>query len=355
MALPVIQDTVAQQNCSVCPQIKRCWVSPPSDRLRIINLLVCRLKLDIERDRTAKLLLSLLRPKVIQIAEFLHQALNADSIESDMAALITETESALIEFLMHNYVMGERGYPLHYLFGPNGAMHGWKLNYTNDARKYARTHFMLGSVAENSDANSAALNTDLETKILNLNITATHGMIHSLPFNYASAPDEDVVDIENAVTDAMRIINDGVTLPLPEYRVMAFCLKNANPSSAAKSPMYGLHTHLSSVTKLHRTRVTYLFGSAAKRLTERMGASEKLLEAQGIDAPTARRKKWADGKPTNNPLEPEEIYGLLTTAARKDLTLADVLWAYGVSSAYYYHLKTQYGGVSLEEIRKDYE
>lgn len=320
--------------------MQRCWSTPPNNRLRVINLLVCRLQLGINPSRTTKTLLGMLKPKIVNIMQFIQHTLGHEA--PDRTTIISDIESAVIEYLLHHYVLGERGYPQHYLFGPHGAMNGWKLNYVNAARKYSMLHYTLADDV-----------TEFETNLLHLNSAATHGLIHSLPFGYDATTEEQTpTETPEPLQTALDVVNDGVTFPLTEYRVLAFCLKNANPSMT-KSPMYGLHAYFAGATGLHRTRVTYLFASASRRLLEATGRAGSTLDERGVKTDATRRKAWASGNPDKTSLTADEIHELLNTATKDGLVLADVVWAYGISTSYYYHLRNKYGGATLEAIRND--
>lgn len=201
------------------------------------NLLVCRIKRGIEVNRSAKMLLTMLRPKIRTLARF---ALRGTNISMDV--VMSDLESATIEALMRNYVMGEIAYPLHYLFGhPNGVIRHYANNYGKKARRYQESHFLVASALDLIDA-------------------------HALS-SYESEPQE-----SERAQRARAVIEDGVTLTASEYRVLKFCLENA---TEAKRPLNGLHVHLAHTMGVIRARVTKVYSDAAKKVVAAVGAYEK--------------------------------------------------------------------------------
>ena len=190
------------------------------------NLLVCRLKRGIEVNRSTRMLLSMLRPKLRALARF---AIRGTSLELDL--VVAELESATIEALLKNYVMGEIAYPLHYLFGhPNGVIRHYANNYAKKARRYEDTYTIVSNLAEQI---------------------------------------KDAYEIEHEEEDTKRtriardVLEDGITLNVVEYRVMKFCLTNA---TEARRPLNGLHVHLAKTMGVVRARVTKIYADATRKL-----------------------------------------------------------------------------------------
>lgn len=213
------------QDCSTCETSRNCWKAGIKEEHIITNLLVCRIKRGIDVNRSAKLFLQMVRPKLKALA---HAAVRGTNIDVDVA--LADMESQTIEQVMRRYMMGEIGYPLHFLFGmPNGVMGHYASNYAKKTRNYEDVHIL-----ENVN--------DEETA--------------------APEPEPDV----NEVTQLAReVVDDGLTLSLSEYRVLKFCLSNA---SEAKRPVNGLHVYIARQMDIVRGRASRL----AKDATEKMVA-----------------------------------------------------------------------------------
>jgi hypothetical protein len=172
------------------------------------------------------MLLSMLRPKLRALARF---AIRGTALDLDI--VVAELESATIESLLKNYVMGEIAYPLHYLFGhPNGVIRHYANNYAKKARRYEDTYTVVSNLAEQ--------------------IKDT--------YEY-----EDEEEDTKRTKMAREVLEDGVTLSLVEYRVMKFCLTNA---TEARRPLNGLHVHLAKTMGVVRARVTKIYADATRKL-----------------------------------------------------------------------------------------
>lgn len=233
--LRVIQPEVASkptQDCGICETRVNCWAQGIKEDHVITNLLVCRLKRGIDVNKSAKLLLEMLRPKLKTYAKI---ATRGTSI--DLTTALLDLESITIQYLQNRYLMGEIAYPLHYLFGiPHGVIYYFANNYAKKARKYEDTFV-------------------LEDRVLNEDI----------------ADDESLEETETKATHVAReVLEDGLTLNILEYRVMKFCLTNALD---AKRPLNGLHIYLGKTTGIGRARVTKAMADAKGKLLEETQSS----------------------------------------------------------------------------------
>lgn len=334
----------AVQDCARCPQLRKCWDlrGSPSDAVLAINLLVCRLKLGLAPNKTTRLLLRLLRPKVLKMTGWIQRTIAPDHIDQD--ELIADMESATIEYLLCNYDMGEVAWPLHYLFGyPNGVMRGWAMNFTNKIRRHNKTHYSYGlDDDEGGD--------DLESRVAQLNRQLTR---IGTPMLLAGPMYDEQLDapVERApMHAALRAVDDGVTLGLSEYRVLQFCLNNANPSGSVR----GLHSWLAGHADVKRKTITKYYRLGGYRAIEAAGQTAAVLAARGVDLTginARRRQRWLHGDPDPaERLTPAEIHGLLAAARQTDLTLHDVCWAYGIGDKIYYKLRDRYEGMTIKEI-----
>jgi hypothetical protein len=226
-----------QQDCGTCRNQPNCWASSIKEEHVITNLLVCRIKRGIDVNRTTRLLLQMLRPK---LKLFARHAIQGTRI--DLETALADMESFTIEQIQQHYIMGEIAYPLHWLFDfARGHVYFYAHNYAKKGRKYEETHSFQSNWATE----------------------------HSETIDDAPLPLAEDEETTQSTRDARAIVDDGLTLTLPEYRVLKFCLTNALD---AKRPLNGLHIHLARSMGLVRARVTKIYSDAHKKL---------LLEAQG--------------------------------------------------------------------------
>lgn len=214
------------QDCGACRLQSTCWMAGIKPEHIVTNMLVCRMKRDIERSRAAKLFLQMVRPKLKLLAK---KAIYGTNIDMDVA--LADMESATIEYIMKNFILGERGYPLHYLFGErNGVMRHYASNYARKTRRWDETFVLHGDTIEEEAFD---------------------------PYQ-----DDEQSDV---TTKAREVIDDGMTLNLAEYRTLKFCMTNA---SEAKRPLNGLHVYLSRAMGVVRARTTRIYSDACKKLKE---------------------------------------------------------------------------------------
>lgn len=256
--LQVLQPTdnasKSRQDCHRCANKPSCWQPGISDRLIVTNLLVCRIRRGIEVNRSTKLLLELLKPKLILLAQEIINATKAQGV--DRETVFADLQSETIYQLTHRFVMGEIGYPLHYLFNvPAGTMRRYVSNVIAKHRKFSVEipGLGVGSVGASKSYRNHVdmLVDDGDGRIGRREITAENAVI----------PDETLGEhhIAELATHLNEVIDDGLTLKLPEYRVMRFCLDNA---SDAKRPLNGLHIYMARVLGPVRSRITCIFSTA---------------------------------------------------------------------------------------------
>lgn len=230
--IPSVQgDQGRAQDCSICKNSKNCWEEGIKDEHVILNLLTCRIKRGIDVNRSVRLFLRMVRPKLKTYAKI---AIKGTSIDLDIA--LADLESATIEYIQNHYMMGEIAFPLHYLFGhPNGVIYHYANNYGKKTRRYEDTH-ELHSEGQDEDGGE----------------------------DYAPPPDEEENETEET-RRAREIIDDGVTLTGEEYQVLQFCLANA---AEGKRPLNGLHIYISKVTGIPRTKVAKIYKDATEKVVQ---------------------------------------------------------------------------------------
>ena len=157
----------------------------------------------------------------------------------------------------------------------------------------------------------------------------------------------------------MDIVEDGVTLSLAEYRVLKFCLANAQES--APTPVHGLHQALAQILDTRRRAVTRMYNLAIRRLLEASGRAEGYLQSRGLHFPESaekRRQRWRLHEttplaPRSRALSAEEIHKLLETRKTNTrATVTDLAWMYGVSDVLVYKSQRRYKDLSLTEIQQ---
>ena len=310
--LPIIS-----QDCQNCPFKSKCWDTSqdPRDEVLVLNLLVCRLKLGVKRDPTARLLLRMLQPKIEAIANFISRRCDV----ADRPELVAEIQSAIIEYLISEYKLGERAWPLHYLFAkPRGVITGWALKYIERRR------------AEQQRFANLSLTPDIEFEeaITELNAQITRGQIQSGPAALAPPEEPPEPPARTPIAAALSHVDDGLTLNAREYRVLQFCLRHAGDG---ETPVAGLHAYLATQLGLDRSTVSRVFRRACAKIIEVVGQMEIVL---GVDLDREhndqRRNRVLDiDRP---PLTESEINGLLD--------LADAVGAPAACRAYGVHDKT---------------
>jgi len=321
--LRVVQPAGPRQDCSRCRAVQHCWKSALSQRAILVNLLVCRLQRGIEVDKTSRLLLRLVRPKIRQAALNLIKTLDT---ENDKDEIIVDLSAFVIEQLMTKYVMGEHMHPLRWLFNrPNGAVTRWAIRYRRAAYKRQRHE-----VVSDTDA------LDFET-------------VPGHEFDPDAATRE-----RNSL--ALQLIKDGVTFPLKEYRALRFFLCNADDRPGM--PHYGLPRRLAAVSNQSAKQLIRTYASASRRLLDWTGAAPAFLKAHGLSIPPEaierRRRRLLHQetrKSNEDSLTASEIHEVLYIRYNTRASAPELAWCYGISEYTLYRLQQRFRGLSLSEIR----
>lgn len=334
-----------RQDCSRCRAITTCWEAGASTDAVVVNLLVCRIRQRIDENQATKVLLAMLRPKLRALAARIARG-SGHGRRTNVANLVTEMESIVIERLMTRYVLGERMHPLHWLFNePNGAMTRWAARRIARYQRHAAYTLSYGTRIR-------------EQSLVTLNRTATDDQVTSGPLvaQGAPAPEHDeTAELREATQHALDLLDDGVTFPLAEYRVLRFCLDNAQDTDSRdiRAPVRGLHLELADHMAVPRRHVTRLYALASRRLLDATGRATSYLAHLGVRVPRSAQKRRANRRrhtPQVEALTPEEIHELIELRATTAATTLDLAWAYGVSEDLVYRLTRRFGGMTLEEI-----
>ena len=234
----------------------------------IINILICRLQANIKRDAAAKNLLQILRPGMVRLITYAKQtgAISGNEIEQ----LLTEMQAVAIEYLLHDYKIGDRGRATPYLFDPHkGFLVKWLKWITSKNRKFYFHHELYspndfgGGDNDNEDVyETYGSTTDPEV--------SNHGWGHILQGSDSLKYDPYVNEDAGAklVIEVTDIIHDGVTLNTNEFRVIKFCITNGNEANNTRH-IDGLHIYLSRLLGVSRPRITRLYKRAKEKIKKK--------------------------------------------------------------------------------------
>lgn len=265
--LQVIQPA-SGQDCSRCRHIFKCRSRrtahdrPLSDRNDTINLLVCRLKLGINVDESAKSILQMMRPGMVNLVAQAkrragHGRVNFDNMLMDM-------QSFTIESIMVKYRIGELNPVTNFLFDPrSGYLTKWSKWYVTKILRWEyRNTLMEDPYADASYDTDDGYESDDDTQTR----AAHHAMVEMVDPN----------EPPSMVEEVMEIIEDGVTLNANEYRVLKFSLQNANEGNSIRM-VDGLHIHQAARMRVSRPRATRLFKRAKDKLRTAYEARQREL------------------------------------------------------------------------------
>ena len=241
-----------KQECGTCRYAEKCYSEKTSARNVVINILACRIRMDIERDKSTRLLLQMIRPKIISLVSNARSRVGSGYIHTN--ELLLDLESRVIESLLDEeggYRIGETAYLTEYLFGTNpktGWVRKWILWGFSKHQRFYKKHVLAG-VSPISDTEEDIPDND------RLAISMNEEQNSYEPDN----------DNKDAIQALMQIIDDGTTLNANEHRVIYFCLMHANESNKTRL-IDGTHTYLSKIMGVSRPRITRLYSVARKKL-----------------------------------------------------------------------------------------
>ena len=247
------------QNCGSCRYAEKCYSKRASPRNVVINILACRIRMGIKPNASSKLLLEMIRPSLIRLVHNARARVGNGYIDVD--SLILDLESRVIECLLdeNGYRIGESAYLTEYLFGTNpktGWVRKWILWNFSRSQRFYKKHTLSGGNPK-SDAYQTIPEQD-RAAIADYEVDTSHE---------SSAISKDTID------SIFEIINDGITLNVNEFRVLAFCLAHANESNRTRL-IDGTHTYLSEIMSVSRPRITKLYAVAKKKLIEEVERRE---------------------------------------------------------------------------------
>lgn len=263
-----------KQTCTICPHIAKCWPThtntgkPVSTQNVVINILICRLQLGIDRDQSAANLLKLLRPGMIRLISHVRQQGNTPGI--DMEQLLHDMQSTTIEYLMWDYKIGDRGRATPYLFDPHqGFLTKWVKWIVGKNRRFY-SHHELHSPIGNETSDEGEM--DFDPGDVGGSQADGGGSWSALMEGSGSMQYDPNAEYDNGESEmsrqVMSIIEDGATLNSNEYRVIKFCMTNANEANSTRH-IDGLHIYLAKLMGVSRPRITRLYKRAKDKIKKR--------------------------------------------------------------------------------------
>lgn len=299
--LRVIQD--GRQDCSTCRNLAGCWTPRGKRALPetavIENLLVCRLKRRIDRERSTRLLLKVLNPEIKRTARSVTARTNLHFTD-----VVRDLESTAILSLTERYEMGEAAPPRVWLFNPKyGALRHAARQMVDAEIRLAETQLSY------SDAED-----EFEDALTRLNAVATEGKVRTTPS--MPPPSLEEHEVNHRFAEALAVAEDGRTLSTNEYRVFAFVLASGGRGAAQR--------FLAGMLNIARQDVTRVYGLAYRRVLEAAGLRTDYLKARGIDVAA---RSYAT----------EEVARIV--AALPKAGAADLAFATGVTPRQIYYLR----------------
>jgi hypothetical protein len=347
-ALRVVQD--GEQDCSTCRNMHACWKRDIEDQAIITNLLVCRIKRGIEREKATRVFLKLIRPKLLRMGKWV-----ATRTGMPLRDAVAEMESVAVESLIRDYSMGERVPPIVWLFNEKlGSVRHWAVRTVAVARKQRSRCLSYGGIG--SEANVQATSdsgtdiADLETRLIRLNYIATGNRVHSAPPGIADEPEARNGDIEELCARALEIVHDGQTLPVTEYRILKFYMMNARENE--QRMLDWVHKHMCGVLGLQTQSVSRLYGLAYRRLLDAVGLSKQYLAKRGIKTNIPKRRSDSESRSWLTADEIIETLRVVDEAKTNgDATYIDIAWALGMTDMTLLNVRKRYAGKTPDEIR----
>jgi hypothetical protein len=267
-----------KQDCSRCRHIFKCrnrrtaHDRPLSDRNDMINLLVCRLKLGVNINESAKTLLHLFRPGMVNLVASARRKTGGASIDFD--DMLMDMQSFAVESILIKYRIGELNPITNFLFDiKSGYLVKWSQWYVTKAQRFSSRHTLAGSNplfdGECADDNEDSQHQDDNYTNVDFDSVGGRGVMEAARSNVIDSAMDVFRHTEKRTLadDVMAIIEDGVTLNANEYRVFKFCLLNANDGNDIRM-IDGLHIHLARMMGVSRPRVTRLYKRSRDKIIQ---------------------------------------------------------------------------------------
>jgi hypothetical protein len=262
-----------KQTCTKCPHQAKCWATntntgkPVSTQNVLINILICRLQLGIQRDKAAANLIQLFRPGMIRLISHVRQQGNTPGIEADQ--LLADMQSYTIECLSHDYKIGDRGRATPYLFDPHqGFLTKWVKWVVGKNRRFYSHHELFSPTDEADDDGHTSEPEHAQYSAANRLGGTSWDAIMEGGDSMRYDPYHEAEETNEMSKILNGIIEDGVTLNSNEFRVIKYCMTNANESNSTRH-IDGLHIQLSRLMRVSRPRITRLYKRAKDKIRKR--------------------------------------------------------------------------------------
>lgn len=274
-----------EQKCCYCRHIFKCRSrrtthgKPLSDRNDTINLLVCRIKLNINKNQSTQTLLQLFRPGMVNLVASAKRRAGGTYVDFD--EMLMEMQSFAVESIIVKYRIGELNPITNFLFDKrNGYLIKWTRWYITKHKRFNSRHTLAGGNpfadgAADSDQYEFVDRGSMEDGMSSSSDAASsYLMEQALDTHYANE--------RHSLTDEVNeIIENGLTLNANEYRALRFCMHNANDSNDIRM-IDGLHIHLARMMGVSRPRVTRLYKRGKDKLT--VAIKKRRYEAEEKEA-----------------------------------------------------------------------
>jgi len=243
-----------EQNCAQCIYADRCYAQSASPRNVVLNILACRVRNGIDRNKSATQFIEMIESNVLKLVH--HAKARVGSGYVDIAELKRDLESRIIECLIdpvRGFNIGSPAFLTEYMFGlhkSTGWVRKWILWGFSKQNKFFKRHRFTGY---NPDSDQEETIPEEDRKAIAL------AERNQTP---------DVYDQSNNALEAIKaIVWDGYTLNTNEFRVFAFCMTHSNPTNKVRL-IDGMHMYMADIMGVSRPRCTKLFSCAKLKIIE---------------------------------------------------------------------------------------
>jgi hypothetical protein len=189
------------------------------------------------------------------------------SARVDFDDMLMEMQSFTIESIIKKYRIGELNPITNFLFDQkSGYLTKWAKWYVTKAMRFDIRHQLMGASPygdDNGTDDYLDAMYDGGDDDGTPRHTVTGALRESVDESYVEAYASE--DTRTMAQEVMDIIDDGVTLNANEYRVLKFCLQNANEGNEIRM-VDGLHIHMARAMGVSRPRVTRLYKRGRDKL-----------------------------------------------------------------------------------------
>jgi len=257
----------------------------------------------IDVNRSTKLFLKLIEPKLKKLAYHAHEKMGLD-----YKTCVLHLGSLAAENILYKYVIGDVIPPIVWLFHP-------------------RTGHIMSQIEIESRKRAARQRTSSGVDVA------------TLPQDIPEDDDGDS-DFDDEVVALRRVLEDGRTLTTTEYRVLKFCLSNAREHTKHKE---SLHQHLAQCLEARRNFISRTYGIAYRKIIKAAGLHERFLSAKGVRTPVPSS--------TGSNLAADDVVRVIHML-REGASALDVAMMFETTDVTVYNLKRKYYECTDDEIRQ---